>query len=193
MISATALAIAVGAVLYTNASENKVAIDTQPQTPVPTTPATTPTPAVVPVTAPITTPTTKPVPTTKPTPTPTPTPTPNPTPTPTPTPVTPPVVIPKSKYSDGTYTAVGNYFVPEGSESITVIVTLQNDIIVSADVTGNGSRGDSRKYINRFISGYSPYVVGKNIDDVQLSRVSGASLTPKGFNAALAIIKSQAA
>jgi len=35
-------------------------------------------------------------------------------------------------------------------------------------------------------------VIGKNIADVQLSRVSGSSLTPEGFNNALATIKSQA-
>lgn len=98
-----------------------------------------------------------------------------------------------TKYKDGTYTADGAYFVPEGSEKITVTVTIANDTIASANVTGQGSRGDSRKYISRFISGYSQYVVGANIDSVRLTRVSGSSLTPNGFNAALELIKKQAA
>lgn len=103
-----------------------------------------------------------------------------------------PVIIPKSKYKDGTYTASSSYAVPEGSEQITVTLTITNDIVVDATVVNDASRGDSRKYQSRFQSGYKAQVVGKNIDDIQLSRVSGSSLTPRGFNAALTKIKTQA-
>jgi hypothetical protein len=39
---------------------------------------------------------------------------------------------------------------------------------------------------------YKQYVVGKKIDEVQLTKVSGSSLTPQGFNDALAKIKAEA-
>jgi len=43
-----------------------------------------------------------------------------------------------------------------------------------------------------FISGYKPYVIGKNIDTISLDRVSGSSLTPAAFNEALGQIKTEA-
>lgn len=43
-----------------------------------------------------------------------------------------------------------------------------------------------------FKSGVSSLTVGKDIDDVKLSRVSGSSLTSTGFNSALDTIKTEA-
>jgi hypothetical protein len=54
------------------------------------------------------------------------------------------------------------------------------------------SDGRSERYHNMFISGYQQYVVGKNIASVYLTKVSGSSLTPSGFDDALTQIKSQA-
>ncbi len=122
---------------------------------------------------------------------PTPAPTQAPVKNPTPVVVKDPVIIPKSKYKDGTYTASSSYSVPEGTEQITVTLTIADDIVVDATVVNDASRGDSRKYQSRFQSGYKAQVIGKNIDDIQLSRVSGSSLTPRGFNSALAKIKTQ--
>jgi uncharacterized protein with FMN-binding domain len=121
-----------------------------------------------------------------------------PTQTPTTTPVvtqTPPVDVPKknaSVYADGTYSATGSYMSPGGYEQLGVSITLKNDIITSASVTNMAGDGRSQRYQNMFISGYQQYVVGKNIADVYLTKVSGSSLTPSGFNDALAQIKSQA-
>ena len=112
--------------------------------------------------------------------------------TPPPVVVKDPVIIPKSKYKDGTYTATGTYAVPEGSEQITVTLTVTNDIVVESSVVNDANEGDSRKYQSRFANSYKVQVVGKDIDDIRLSRVSGSSLTPNGFNAALAKIKTQA-
>lgn len=47
----------------------------------------------------------------------------------------------------------------------------------------------SERYEQKFIGGYAALIVGKNIDTVQLSYVSGSSLTSGGFNDALAKIK----
>lgn len=122
----------------------------------------------------------------------------NSTPKPAPTPITtqtPPVDTPKkssSVYKDGTYTATGSYMSPGGYEQLGVSITLQNDIITSASVTNMAGDGRSQRYQNMFISSYQQYVVGKNIANVYLTKVSGSSLTPSGFNDALNQIKSQA-
>lgn len=92
-------------------------------------------------------------------------------------------------YKDGTYTAVGSYRSPAGLEQVSVTVTLQNDVVTSTTATGLATNGTSQRYQQKFISGYSAQIVGKNIDTIQLDHVSGSSLTPGGFNDALAKIK----
>ena len=95
-------------------------------------------------------------------------------------------------YTDGTYTAVGSYDSPAGMESIDVTLTLKGDAVSSATVKPMANDGTSRYFQDRFISGYSAYVVGRKVDSIQLDAVSGSSLTPNGFNSALAKIKAQA-
>ena len=118
------------------------------------------------------------------TPTPLPTPTPTPTESPTPTPV-----VSTSVYKDGTYTATGEYLSPGGLETVKVSLTLKDDLIVDATVVPQATRPNSVKYQGLFESGYKAFVVGKSIDSVLLTKVSGSSLTPKGFNDAVAQIK----
>ncbi len=120
----------------------------------------------------------------------------NPTPTSTPidNPIIPPVDKPKQNiYKDGTYNARGKYQSPAGSESINVSVTLKNDVISSATVTTIPPFSfPTSKYQGDFISGFQPLVIGKKIDEANLDFVSGSSLTPKGWNDALAQIKAEA-
>ena len=71
-------------------------------------------------------------------------------------------------------------------------VTIANDIITSAEVKANATRGESAEHQADFISGYKKLVVGKDIDAVSLSRVAGSSLTSNGFNTALDLIKADA-
>jgi uncharacterized protein with FMN-binding domain len=97
-----------------------------------------------------------------------------------------------STYKDGTYAANGDYQSPDGQESINVTLTLKDSTIRAVTVTGNGVTPDSRRYQGKFIGGVQAAVVGKKINGLQLSRVSGASLTPMGFNDALSKIESQA-
>jgi uncharacterized protein with FMN-binding domain len=117
------------------------------------------------------------------------------------TPIIPTVtaaIVPKqtastaSTYTDGTYSATGSYGSPGGQEQLSVTLTLVNDIITAVSVTPLAYDRRSQNYQNIFISGYKQYVIGKNIADVNLTRVSGSSLTPIGFNNALAQIKAQA-
>lgn len=95
-------------------------------------------------------------------------------------------------YKDGSYSAVGNYISPGGSESIAVNLTLKDDVVTSANVVANATRSESKQYQNKFISGYQSLVVGKKIEEINLVKVSGSSLTPKGFMDALAKIEVQA-
>lgn len=95
-------------------------------------------------------------------------------------------------YKDGSYTAEGDYVTHVGQKHISVKITLKKNIITEASVTNEADDAMSVKYQDKFISGYKALVIGKDINGVHLSAVSGSSLTPNGFNAALATIEAQA-
>ncbi|KJL41878.1 MULTISPECIES: FMN-binding protein [Microbacterium] len=96
-------------------------------------------------------------------------------------------------YADGTYSADGSYATPESVETINVTVTLENDVITAVEVTGDPQKRESEQYQGQFIGGIADVVVGEDIDDIQVSRVAGSSLTSSGFNEAIETIKSEAA
>ena len=96
-------------------------------------------------------------------------------------------------YKDGTYTAEGSYQTPESVESISVTVTLKDDVVTAVSVSGNPSRTESQQYQSQFIGGISDAVVGKDISTLSVSKVAGSSLTSTGFNEAIDEIKSEAA
>lgn len=94
---------------------------------------------------------------------------------------------------DGTYTAEGSYATPESVETISVTVTLKDNVITDVTVTGNPTKRESEEYQAKFIGGIKDEVVGKNIDEISVSRVAGSSLTSGGFNKAIDTIKVEAA
>ena len=98
-----------------------------------------------------------------------------------------------TRLKDGDYTSSGSYRTPGGTESIGLTVTLENNIIKDVILEQRASGGDTEVYQSKFASGYRPLVIGKNIDEVELSRVAGSSLTSNGFNDALDKIKQDAA
>lgn len=95
-------------------------------------------------------------------------------------------------YKDGTYSTVGMYKSPAGTEEIGVTITLKNDIITEVSVEPKATARRSVEMQQDFAANYKPMVVGKNIASVNLGKVSGASLTPMGFNDAIAKIEAQA-
>lgn len=105
----------------------------------------------------------------------------------------PTAAAPDSAYKDGTYSADGAYQTPESVETISVTVTLQDDVITAVEVTGNPQKRESEQYQSQFIGGISGEVVGKSIDEISVSRVAGSSLTSGGFNKAIETIKAEAA
>jgi uncharacterized protein with FMN-binding domain len=96
----------------------------------------------------------------------------------------------RSNYADGTYNATGQY----GSlpSSIGVSVTLVDGVITAVTVTPQATDPTSLDYQTRFAQAIPALVVGRNLDEVNLSKVAGSSGTPEGFNAALQQIKTQA-
>ncbi len=99
---------------------------------------------------------------------------------------------PNQAYKDGTYQGVGSYDSPAGSESLQVSVTIKNNVVATTTATPEANDPTAQEFQNEFIQGYKTFVVGKNVNDIRLSHVSGSSLTPQGFNDALAQIKNQA-
>jgi len=96
-------------------------------------------------------------------------------------------------YADGSYTAEGTYQTPEGPETITVTLTIASDAVTDVEVTGEPTRRESRQYQAEFIGGIDDLVVGKSLDEVEVDRVAGSSLTSGGFNAAVEEIRTDAA
>ncbi|MBD7956908.1 hypothetical protein H9651_04610 [Microbacterium sp. Sa4CUA7] len=99
----------------------------------------------------------------------------------------------EATYADGTYEATGSYSTPESVEQIQVTVDLADDVITAVEVVGDPTRPESERYQGQFIGGISDVVVGKDIDEISVSRVAGSSLTSGGFNQAIEQIKADAA
>ncbi len=97
-----------------------------------------------------------------------------------------------STYKDGTYTADGSYQTPETVEKITVSVTLSDDTITAVTVTGDPQAAETTHYQGEFVDGISAVVVGKKLDEISVDKVAGSSLTSKGFNQAIATIRTEA-
>lgn len=97
-----------------------------------------------------------------------------------------------SQYKNGTYSAVGDYRSPEGPETIGIKLTVKNNLIVDAVATLQARDKKSVKYQELFINNFKTLVVGKKLSEVNLSKVSGSSLTPKGFNEAVVEIRGEA-
>jgi hypothetical protein len=95
-------------------------------------------------------------------------------------------------YADGTYSATGGYQSPSGPETIELTITLAGNVISDVIVTPGATGGTSSRYQGQFAEGVGAETVGKSLDEIQVSRISGSSLTSGGFNEALNSIKADA-
>ncbi|SJN35237.1 hypothetical protein FM104_08795 [Microbacterium esteraromaticum] len=95
-------------------------------------------------------------------------------------------------YADGTYTAEGAYQTPETIEKISVTLTLADDTVTGVEIIGDPIAPETTRYQGQFIAGVSDIVVGKKLDELDVDRVAGSSLTSGGFNQAVVGIKDQA-
>ena len=97
------------------------------------------------------------------------------------------------EYTDGTYTAEGSYQTPETVETISVTLTLADGVVTEVEVTGDPQAPETEQFQGQFIDGIAEEVVGVAIDELDVSRVAGSSLTSGGFNSAVEDIREQAA
>lgn len=96
-------------------------------------------------------------------------------------------------YADGDYEAEGSYSNPGGESTVKVAVTLGDGGTISdITVTPEATNGTSKQYQSQFAGGISDEVVGKSLDDIDVSKVAGSSLTSTGFNQAIEEIKAEA-
>lgn len=96
------------------------------------------------------------------------------------------------EYADGEYTARGEYDSPGGRQSVGVTLTLSNSVIAGVTIDTSQTKGPSVEYQGKFKSGIADVIVGKNIDEIDVDKVSGSSLTSGGFNEAVEEIKQEA-
>ena len=97
-----------------------------------------------------------------------------------------------TEYKDGTYSADGNYVSPNGTETVGVQLSLASGTVTDVQITQHPSNPNTRKFQGEFAGGIAAQVVGKNIDELNVSKVAGSSLTSGGFNQAVEQIKSEA-
>lgn len=96
-------------------------------------------------------------------------------------------------YKDGTYTESADYQAPSGTETVDVTLTLSGGVVTAVTVTGHATDPQAKLHQGQFAGGISAAVVGKKLDDLQVDKVGGSSLTSGGFNAAVEEIKTDAA
>ncbi|MBT2531790.1 FMN-binding protein [Arthrobacter sp. ISL-48] len=97
-----------------------------------------------------------------------------------------------SGYKDGAYSADGTYVSPNGAETVGVELTLASGTVTDVKITQHPSNPNTRKFQGEFAGGIAAQVVGKSIDQLNVSKVAGSSLTSGGFNQAVEKIKSEA-
>lgn len=84
-----------------------------------------------------------------------------------------------------------HYSVRNFSESITVNLTLMGTTITDLQVMQSASNEESASYQDAFAAEIKSYVVGKNIKDLNVSKVAGASYTTEGFMQAVKNIRTK--
>lgn len=97
-----------------------------------------------------------------------------------------------SVYKDGTYSADGTYVSPNGTETVGVELTLASGNVTAVNITQHPSNPNTRKFQGEFAGGIADQIVGKSIDELNVSKVAGSSLTSGGFNQAVDKIKAEA-
>ncbi|MET0931138.1 MAG: FMN-binding protein [Aeromicrobium sp.] len=95
-------------------------------------------------------------------------------------------------YADGDYSAEGSYTNPGGQSTVKVDLTISDGTISDVTVTPEAENGTSKQFQEKFAGGIADEVVGKSLDDLDVSKVAGSSLTSTGFNEAIEQIASDA-
>ena len=94
-------------------------------------------------------------------------------------------------YRDGTYEATGWYGGLPSHHDVTL--TIADDLITDVTVSTPAEDPTSLEYQQAFAAALPDEVIGRDVDEVQIDRLAGASGCPDGFMDALEQIKTQAA
>jgi uncharacterized protein with FMN-binding domain len=95
-------------------------------------------------------------------------------------------------FKDGTYTALGKYVSPGGPSAVDVTLTLKKNVVAGVEVVPKAENSTAQSYESRFASGVSSQVVGRRLDELNVTKVSGSSLTSQGFDRAVEAIAARA-
>lgn len=95
-------------------------------------------------------------------------------------------------YKNGTFSGTGSYTSPGGQEQIEISITITDNKVTASTATTKAASSESKEFQGDFVNGYKELVVGKDVATLKLSKVSGSSLTSRGFNEALSEIRAQA-
>lgn len=97
---------------------------------------------------------------------------------------------PEEIYRDDIYRSQAFYLLPnQGQYTLKVIMTLKNEKVTAVSVSISPETANTEADI--FVRNYRKHVVGKHLDDIELS-IEGATLTSNAFNNTLRDIRKQA-
>jgi len=89
------------------------------------------------------------------------------------------------------FTAEASYLTPRRTNhDIEVTLTLKDRVVVDANVLYDGSTPGTPAH-SGFDEAYKSEVIGKRLNEIELSRTGGASLTSVAFNEAVASIRAE--
>jgi uncharacterized protein with FMN-binding domain len=99
---------------------------------------------------------------------------------------------PGTTFKDGTYTELGRYTSPGGASAVAVTLTLKQGVVTALKVVPKAENPTASGYESQFASGVGGTVIGKPISALNVTVVSGSSLTSQGFDAAITAIEAKA-
>jgi len=105
--------------------------------------------------------------------------------------VTPEAVMDDSETATQTYVTEASYFTPRRTEhDMEITFELSGETVVDVNVTYDGGPAATPAH-SGFDGAYKAEVIGQNINEIELSRTGGASLTSVAFNEAVAEVRAQ--
>lgn len=96
-----------------------------------------------------------------------------------------------SKAVNTKYTSIASYITPaRTTHEMNVELEITDGVVSNVNIKYDGKdQGFSNPNQERFDNAYKTEVIGKKLEEINLSRVGGASLTSQAFNEAIANIK----
>jgi uncharacterized protein with FMN-binding domain len=90
------------------------------------------------------------------------------------------------------YSANVSYDVPENNETLALTISISNGLVTDVNVSQSKTGRKSANYQTNFEKSYKQFVIGKQLKDINLSRVGGASITTNAFMEAIKAVQKQA-